>query len=118
MHQSLLPFATLLTKECEPIAAKQVGPPGPALELLAEVWRQILKELSTITLKTFRLVCRSWNSVGTVPLFQTVYLDSYEASWVIFEHFTASKYAQLATKIVWTPLVLYKSCCDGEIWRS
>jgi len=118
MRQPLLPFATLLSKERKGVAAKQLGRPGPALILPAEVWHQILKELYTITLKTFRLVCRSWNSVGTVALFQTVYLDSYEASWVRFEHFTASKYAQLATKIVWTPLVLYKSCCDGESWRS
>ena len=118
MRQTLLPFLSVSQKKPEAVAAPRLGSPRPALEVPVELWEIILEGLSTITLKTIRLVCRSWNQVATDRLFQTIYLDSYESSWRRFEQLVSSKYVHLATKIVWSPVVLYENCLDGEIWHS
>lgn len=117
LRQSFLAFPTVPRPQPCVVTGPQVAP-RPAPELPTEVWCLILLPLSTIALKNFRLVCQEWARIGTSWLFQTVYLDSYDASWTRLQQLAESEHAHLATKIVWHPLVLHKECLDAKSWRA
>ena len=90
--------------------------PQSAPSLPSEVWELILRPLGTIALKSLRLVCREWSSIGAAWLFQTVYLNCYEKSWAGLISLSRSSHATKVRSIEWNSLVLYNDCDDAVNW--
>lgn len=90
----------------------------PAADLPTEIWDLILKDLTSISLKIFRLVCQKWARVGSEWLFRTVYVDSYITSWKRLEQLSKSRYASRVRTIVWSSLDLPDRPLDIDEWLA
>ncbi|KIX94683.1 uncharacterized protein Z520_09729 [Fonsecaea multimorphosa CBS 102226] len=124
LRQTLLTFSAHATSnpasQNSSLVSDRVGGtvrPSQPPTLPAEIWHRILEPLSTLGLKTMRLVCRDWSLIGAQYLFSTVYLNSYEKAWAGLRSICNSNYAPCVRRIVWNPLVLLEACLDGPVWR-
>lgn len=120
-RQTLLPFSTIdKAAPSLPASSQQVShaPPKPAPVLPREIWDRILGPLGTLSMKTFRLVCREWSILGAERLYSTLYLNSYTKCWSGLIAISETGYATLVEKIVWNPIALLDECVDGEAWAS
>lgn len=118
LRQTFLKFKTLPRQVIDDSESSHAKVSKPPPFIPPEIWTPILKGLSTIALKSVRLVCKAWSDAAKQALFETVYLDSFDSSWLRLVQLSKSPCAYMVDTIVWSPLYLPADCIHADAWRA